>query len=75
MIVKFFGTVNNDKSMAIMLFVGTIFTESFFTNKVLHLITIFFFIAVLKAKVTYVSVNYLIHFMTTGFTVRVYVRT
>ena len=67
--VEYVGTINNQKLTTKILFLQTFSLETFFTNWALHLFTIFFFVVILKAKITRMTVNCVIHFVTAGFTV------
>ena len=49
-----------------MLFVETFFMEPFFTNWALHPFTVLFFVVILKAKITCITLNCVTHFMTAG---------
>ena len=67
--VEYVRTINNQKLTTKMLFVKTFFMESLFTYSALHPFTIPFLAVILKAKITCITVNCVIHFMTASFTV------
>ena len=67
--VDYVRTINNEKLTTKMLFVKTFFMESLSTYSALHPFIIPFFAVILKAKITCITVNCVIHFMTADFTV------